>query len=381
MAIYEVAAEQIRKIEETSFIQVGLQERSDLQRLLRKQIDIITPGILIVDEEFGDWEDSKRRIDLLGVDKEANLVVIELKRTEDGGHMELQAIRYAAMVSKMTFEKVVEIFGGFLQRINSSDDAQTRLLEFLDWEEPDEDRFAQDVRIVLVSAQFSKELTGAVMWLNERGLDIRCVKIQPYADNGRVLIDVQQLIPLPEAEQYQVRIKKKEQKGRQERAERYDLRKKFWGELLARAAGRTTLHANISPGEQSRIATGSGISGLYFIYSLQKSEATAELYIDVGQAVPADKRTSENKMIFDFLHSRKGEVEQSFGGELSWQRLDDKFGCRIAYTTQRGGWGTEESKWPEVHDDMIGAMIRLEKALRPQLEKVRTEILTTNAPL
>jgi len=30
-----------------------------------------------------------------------------LKRTEDGGHLELQAIRYAAMVSTMTFDQAV----------------------------------------------------------------------------------------------------------------------------------------------------------------------------------------------------------------------------------------------------------------------------------
>jgi RecB family endonuclease NucS len=190
MPIYEIAANEIRKIEETTFSLAGLQERGDLQRLLRKQIEVIAPGTIVVAEEFGDWEDSKRRIDLLGVDKEANLVVIELKRTEDGGHMELQAIRYAAMVSEMNFAEVAEVFGTFLQRTNSNDDARTRLLEFLDWEEPDEERFAQDVRIVLVSADFSKELTGAVMWLNERGLDILCIKIQPYSDGGRVLVDV-----------------------------------------------------------------------------------------------------------------------------------------------------------------------------------------------
>ena len=55
-----------------------------------------TAGVLVVAEEFGDWEESKRRIDLLGLDRDATLVVIELKRTDDGGHMELQAIRYAA---------------------------------------------------------------------------------------------------------------------------------------------------------------------------------------------------------------------------------------------------------------------------------------------
>ncbi len=92
MPIYEVTAEKLRKIEETSFSAAGVRERSDLQRLLKNQIEIISPETLIIAEEFGEWEDSRRRIDLLGIDKNASLVVIELKRTEDGGHMELQAI-------------------------------------------------------------------------------------------------------------------------------------------------------------------------------------------------------------------------------------------------------------------------------------------------
>jgi RecB family endonuclease NucS len=88
---------QIRKIEETSFDEVGLKERCDLRRLLRAQIDVIAPGVLVIDEEFCEWEDSKRSIDLLALDNDAQLVAIELKRTENGGHMELQAVRYAAM--------------------------------------------------------------------------------------------------------------------------------------------------------------------------------------------------------------------------------------------------------------------------------------------
>ena len=77
-------------------------------------------------------EDSPRRIDLLGLDKDANLVVIELKRTEDGGHMELQAIRYASMVSTMTFERSAEIFGRYLATVGRVEqDPRAAILDFL----------------------------------------------------------------------------------------------------------------------------------------------------------------------------------------------------------------------------------------------------------
>jgi hypothetical protein len=375
MAIFEVTPTELRKIEETSFTQAGLHERADLQRLLRKQIDVIAPETLVVAEEFGEWEDSRRRIDLLGIDKDANLVVIELKRTEDGGHMELQAIRYAAMVSTMTFDKIVEVFANSLGGNDEGADARTTLLDFLEWEEPDEDRFAQDVRIVLVSAEFSKELTGAVMWLNDRSLDIRCVRIKPYSDNGRVLIDVQQVIPLPEANEYQVQIREKEQKGRQDRAERYDLRHKFWRELLRRAAPRTSLHSSRSPSESNWISTSSAVRGLSLNYVLRQDEGTAELYIDRGPEAETNKR------IFDFLHARKAEIEQSFGGELSWQRLDDRRASRIAWTTTLGGWRSEPVRWPEIQDAMIDAMIRLDKALAPHISKLKAEVLAKGETL
>src|SRR5688572_32869198 len=82
MPIYELTKDELRKIEETSFSKAKIRERGDLQRLLRNQIEIISPDTLIIAEEFGEWDDSKRRIDLLGVDKNANLVVFELRSEE-----------------------------------------------------------------------------------------------------------------------------------------------------------------------------------------------------------------------------------------------------------------------------------------------------------
>jgi hypothetical protein len=221
--IYEFAQTGISRLAATTFSSVAQHERRDLQRLLREHVDVIAPGTLVIAEEFGDWEDSKRRIDLLAIDEEANLVVIELKRTEDGGHMELQSIRYASMVATMTFDQTVRIFGQYLKQLGKEDqDPRAVILDFLGWDEPDEDQFAQEVRIVLASADFSKELSSSVLWLADHGIDIRCIRLQPYSLDGRLLVDVQQIIPLPQAEEYQFQVREKLRKERQARASMAD---------------------------------------------------------------------------------------------------------------------------------------------------------------
>jgi hypothetical protein len=226
MAIYEIHEGKLRKVTESAFSDEGIRERDDLQRMLREEIEIISPDTMVIAEEFCDWEDSKRRIDLLGLDTDANLVVIELKRTETGGHMELQAIRYASMISTMTFEQVVRAHEVYLTAVGRSDvSAEEAILTFLGWDEPHEDEFAGDVRIVLASAEFSKEITSAVIWLNERKLDIRCVQLRLCKLDDRLLLDVKQVLPLPEAAEYQVRIREKSEQIREARQSTRDTTK------------------------------------------------------------------------------------------------------------------------------------------------------------
>lgn len=67
--------------------------------------------------QFGAFADARRRIDLLGVDRDGRLGVVELIRTADGGHLELQALRYAAMISVMTFDDLVEHYQLHLAKV------------------------------------------------------------------------------------------------------------------------------------------------------------------------------------------------------------------------------------------------------------------------
>ena len=216
---FQRSNKEIQQISETSFGQEGILERQDIQEALKQNIEAITPDCLIVAEEYSEWDQSRKRIDLLGIDRDANLVIIELKRTDSGDHMELQALRYASMISTMTFEHLIKVFTTYKNFNNFPDfteeDAKDEIEEFIGKDLVEiESTFGDDVKIILVSADFSKELTTSVMWLNDRDLDITCIRIKPYKYKDELLINIQQIIPLPEVRDYQVRAQQKSEERR-----------------------------------------------------------------------------------------------------------------------------------------------------------------------
>lgn len=358
MAIYEITPDEITALPQTTFAEAGLLERMDLQRLLREQIEVVAPDTLVIAEEFGDWQDSRRRIDLLAVDRDANLVVIELKRTEDGGHMDLQALRYAAMVSTMTVERAASIYARHLG--TDEEDAQTRLLGFLGWDGSEGEHFATDVRVVLVSAEFSQELTTSVLWLNKRDLDIRCVRLRPYRDGPRILLDVAQVIPLPEESAYQVRLKEKETAER--RAGRDWDRASFLEELRASSGDTSLAERLLAWADRQRVYVrwGRGKRNASFRCVLRVQPGDHKYYVLV---VWADG-TVVNRV--DLLRTRPALSDGT--GITTFQREIEA----IPGIELRGDIAVGRRRFPLANLAAPGALEAFEKALDHLVEFIRT---------
>ena len=211
--LYEMNDKSLTGIERTSFQEQGVVEAT-LQEALREHPEFIEDGLFVISDEFSDWEDAWRYIDLLCIDSEGNLVVVELKRG-DGVHMELQAIRYAAMVANSTTQRIVEGHRRYLAKWNINDSTEERIRRHLGLGVDDEISIATEhPRIVLVSEDFNREITTSVLWLNEMGLNIACVRVRAYRHEGKLLLDIDQVIPLPEAEDYLVTARSREQEVR-----------------------------------------------------------------------------------------------------------------------------------------------------------------------
>ncbi|MCC5841503.1 MAG: DUF4268 domain-containing protein [Opitutales bacterium] len=359
MSLYRVTTDKLEAVDRTTFAEAGVFERRDLQRMLRKDISPIGDDLMVIAEEFGDWEDSNRRIDLLCLDKGANLVVVEIKRTQDGGHMDLQALRYAAMVSSMTLEQAIDVFAQ--TKGGDAEEARGEVLGFLQLDSVDEAELTGDVRIVLVSADFSAEITTAVLWLNQRELDIRCIRLLPYRLGGELLIDATQINPLPEAEAYAVKLRKQAQEKRKVLGLRQQTLMKFWEQFIERSKPKTSLLANRSTTKDHWLSAGIGKSHFTLNVLLTRQGGQVECYISGGE--------EKSKAAFAALQAQKPEIEERFGDVLDWQELPGKQGCRICKTFP-GGWTTPESDWPELQDRLLDNLIRLERALRERVQEL-----------
>lgn len=198
-----------------------------------------------------------------------------------------------------------------------------------------------------------------MLWLRDREVDIRCVRLKPYRlEEGRVLLDVQPIIPLPETAEFQTQIGEKQAVERRGRSERQGIRFRFWSALLERAKARTTLHATRSPSDAGWIAAAIGRAGFGLNYATTRHESRVEFWI------------ADDKPAFHALQAQREAVEAEFGAPLEWRELPESKASTICYRIE-GGYGSPVEEWPRIHAALIDAMIRLDRALRRRVHEIR----------
>ena len=343
------------------FAELGFKEREHLQEWLAKCPTALGEELLIIQKEFDGFDDTRERLDLLALDKDGNLVLIENKLDDSGKDVVWQSLKYASYCSALKKADIERIYQAYLDRYESGGKARELICDFLEIEDFSDVilNSGTEQRIKLVAANFRKEVTSTVLWLLQYDLRIQCYKATPFQHGENLFLNIEQIIPTPEAADFMIGITEKEKEEKQVKRTRSaadNIRSEFWKEALAglQQAG-VTLFQNVNPSRDHWLSTGSGLSGVPYSMIFSKNEARVEIY-----AGRSDKE--ENKQIFDTLHSNQQKIEERFGDKLEWQRLDTKKGCRIKYSKAFDGYNREN--WPEMIAWLTEHIAKLEIAFR-----------------
>lgn len=207
---------------------LGWRERSDLQRWIRAHPDFLESGLLLITEEFADWEGAggpiADRLDLLFLDQDGRLQVVELKRGAAPERTGSQALVYAAYCNQLRTMDVLEQYARFHKVTAEEADQRVKThAPMLAEDQPGK------VRVRLVAEDFPPSVTSTVLFLRELGsggppsakLDIGCTKLTAYAlPDGTHVVSAQPLIPIPETEEYLVRRRVRQADDESSRQER-----------------------------------------------------------------------------------------------------------------------------------------------------------------
>jgi hypothetical protein len=354
----------ITPLQARKFGDLNFTERNHLQEWLANMPEALGEELLIIQKEFDGFDDTRERLDLLALDKDGNLVIIENKLDDTGRDVVWQTLKYASYCSSLSKLQIIEIYQRYLNRYQQGGDASGLLCEFLGVEDTEELKLnlGNSQRLMMVAANFRKEVTSTALWLLGNGIQVQCFKATPFSDGEQLYLSVEQIIPTPEAKEFMIGMNAKEAEEKSTEVEtktRHHLRREFWSQTLdAFQESDCSLYSNVNSSTDHWLSAGSGVSGCPFTMIFSKREVRVELWI-------ARPDTEINKAIFDTLAVNQSQLDSKFGASMEWLRLDDKKSSRIQFSQPFDGFNTEN--WPAMIMWLVDHMTRFEKTMKQPL--------------
>jgi hypothetical protein len=197
--------------EATDFASLGVNE-AKIEEFLRKDVGRIFDDedetLLVVGQQVVNARNARN--DLVALDGSGNLVLIEIKRDSRDMSarpeaLEFQAVRYAASLATIhSVDDLVErIFARYINKwpaefekgdLTPEELGKRTVNKFLR-ENNAEKSFNEHQRIILVASAFDDQTLSAAAWMNDNGIDIACISLNPIKAGESLYLVVEKLIP------------------------------------------------------------------------------------------------------------------------------------------------------------------------------------------
>lgn len=355
----------LKEIQPDSFRTLKIWERKDLEKWIEAHPEILGEELFVITTEYDQFDKTDDRLDILALDKNGKLVIIELKRDMAPTTTELQAIKYAAFCSNLTFEDIISIYTEREKAKEQSfdtEEAENELKEFI------QNKGFEDLdnqpRIILVAGEFKQETTATVLWLRSFGIDISCVKLKLYSlkdELGKetIAINPSIIIPLPEAKDFIIDRERKETEiaGMTKSQKFY---KEFYERLIERFKKECPGITESGGTKGSWLSLPIGYTDIHFEWWFRKRPKP---FFEVG--LHFEKPNYEqNKRLLSELEKDKSYLEAQIGETITFDYQFGKQWCRLCVMNEN----IEDTEALETW--IIDTTKKFYKILKPRVDKI-----------
>ena len=191
----------------------------------------------------------------------------------------------------------------------------------------------------------------------------------PFALDEQLFLNVEQILPTKDTEDFTIGLASKAQEEvevQETLKNSHRIRLNFWEEYIKESNKANSLFSNISSSKDNWIGIGIGMTGVNLNLVRFENYYRSEIYINRGSQ-------TENKDLSDFICKMKDSIETEFGGELEWERMDEKVSCRIK-SELTGVSYFEQSGWNKMIDFLINTTVKMEKAFKNPIRKTNSYV-------
>ena len=166
---------------------IPVDKEEEIEDFIEKHPSILEKDMFIIGRQV---ETSQNyRIDLLGLDKEGNLIIIELKKDKTPRDVVSQILEYAVWAEKIQYEE--------LNRIATTSHVTNHpsLMKKYEMEfDSVPDFFNENQKLYIVSEKIDKKTEEVARYLKTRAIDISCIELNFHESDGQRLADTRVVV-------------------------------------------------------------------------------------------------------------------------------------------------------------------------------------------
>jgi len=198
--LYKIKNNNIESTEKIKFSDENIAEKN-IENWVEKNPEMLGEPLKIIARQLNIQEVGDR-LDLLALDKQGNLVIIELKTDVIKSDATLQAVKYASYLSDWKFDEIERQMYSYTNNEMENYDALEEIENFCE-----EDYEINDNQRVILAGRTVRPRTSSVaLWLRNQGVNIKIVRFEPWKDEKDIYLHPKILIPLPAEEEFHISV-------------------------------------------------------------------------------------------------------------------------------------------------------------------------------
>jgi len=159
----------------------------EIEDFIENNPDILEKDLMIIGRQID--TDEGNTVDLIGLDKESNVVIIEIKKDEAPRKVISQVLDYGVWAQDLTYEKLNEI-----AKQNHLPNRKTLMEKFQEWTNEIDPEWNQTQKLYVIAEKIDQQTEKLAKYLREKGIEIFCIELNFYEKNGHRLVQTHEVV-------------------------------------------------------------------------------------------------------------------------------------------------------------------------------------------